>query len=165
MAARAADAEWAILEPLVPAPKPGGRPPKWTRRHILDGIFYVVRSGCQWRLLPREFPPAKTVYHYFRLWRIDGTWERMNSRLREQERCRHGREAQPSGCILDSQSVKTTSVGGSRGYDGAKRLSGRKRHVLVDTLGLVLHAKVTGKMDGKDALAVLHGTRSRTCGP
>ena len=70
------DAEWAILEPLIPGPKPGGRPAKWPRRLILDGIFYVVRSGCQWRLLPREFPPAKTVYHYFRAWRLDGTWER-----------------------------------------------------------------------------------------
>jgi len=120
------DAEWAILEPLVPAPKPGGRPTKWTRRQILDGIFYVVRSGCQWRLLPREFPPWKTVYHYFRAWRLDGTWERLNTTLRERERIRQGRDPQPSGCIMDSQSVKTTSVGGIRSYDGGKKLSGRR---------------------------------------
>lgn len=136
------DAEWHILEPLIPAAKPGGRPPRWTRRHILDGIFYLVRGGCQWRLLPREFPPWQTVYHYFRAWRLDGTWERVNTALRERERVRQGRHPQPSACIMDSQSVKTTSVGGIRGYDGAKRLSGRKRHLLVDTLGLLLTATV-----------------------
>jgi putative transposase len=136
------DAEWRILEPLIPAPKPGGRPPTWTRRQILNGIFYLVRSGCQWRLLPREYPPWKTVHHYFRAWRLDGTWERLNATLRERERVRQGRNPQPSGCILDSQSVKTTSVGGIRGYDGGKRLNGRKRHLLVDTLGLVLRATV-----------------------
>jgi putative transposase len=136
------DAEWMILEPLIPAAKSGGRPPKWTRRQILDGIFYLVRSGCHWRLLPREFPPWKTVYHYFRAWRIDGTWERLNTILRERERSRQGRDPQPSGCIMDSQSARTTSVGGIRGYDGGKKLSGRKRHLLVDTLGLVLTATV-----------------------
>src|SRR5438270_251852 len=131
-----------MLEPLIPASKPGGRPATWTRRAILDGIFYLVRAGCQWRLLPREFPPWKTVYHYFRAWRLDGTWEELNTTLRERERVRQGRHPQPSGCILDSQSVKTTSVGGIRGYDGGKRLSGRKRHLLVDTLGLLLTATV-----------------------
>lgn len=136
------DAEWAILEPLVPAPKPSGRPTKWTRRQILDGIFYLVRAGCQWRLLPREFPPWKTVYHYFRAWRIDGSWEGAHTALRERERVRQGRNPQPSGCIMDSQSARTTSVGGIRGYDGGKKLSGRKRHLLVDTLGLVLTATV-----------------------
>ncbi len=136
------NAEWAILEPLIPAAKPGGRPCIWTRRHVMNGIFYVVRSGCQWRLLPREYPPWKTVYHYFRAWRIDGIWEHLNTTLRERERTRQGRNPQPSGCIMDSQSAKTTSVGGIRGYDGGKKLSGRKRHLLVDTLGLVLTVTV-----------------------
>jgi putative transposase len=136
------DAEWAILEPLIPAPKSGGRPPQWTRRAICNAVFYLVRSGCHWRLLPREFPPWKTVYHYFRAWRIDGTWERAHTTLRERERVRQGRNREPSACSMDSQSVKTTSVGGIRGYDGGKKLNGRKRHLLVDTLGLVLKVKV-----------------------
>jgi len=157
------DAEWRILEPLIPTVKPGGRPPKWTRRQILDAMFYLVRSGCQWRLLPREFPPWKTVYHYFRLWRIDGTWERLNATLRERERTRQGRNSQPSACIMDSQSARTTSVGGIRGYDGGKKLAGRKRHVLVDTLGLVLTATVHAA-DIQDRAAVpqvLKGVKDR----
>jgi putative transposase len=157
------DAEWQILEPLIPAAKPGGRPPKWTRRDILNGIFYLVRSGCHWRLLPHEFPPWKTVYHYFRAWRIDGTWERLNATLRERERKRQGRNPQPSGCIMDSQSAKTTSVGGIRGYDGGKKLGGRKRHLLVDTLGLVLTATVHAA-DIQDRAAVpqvLQGVQDR----
>jgi putative transposase len=136
------NAEWAILEPLIPAAKPGGRPCTWSRRIILNGIFYVLRSGCQWRLLPREYPPWKTVYHYFRARRLAGIRKQLNATLRERERVRQGRHPQPSGCIMDSQSAKTTSVGGIRGYDGGKKLSGRKRHLLVDTLGLVLTATV-----------------------
>ncbi len=136
------DREWELLAPLIPLANPGGRPRKWPERTILDAIYYITRSGCAWRLLPREFPPWSTVHHYFRLWRLDGTWERLNTALRERVRVRQGRDSQPGGCIIDSQSVKTTSVGGRRGYDGAKKLSGRKRHLLVDTLGLVLRATV-----------------------
>jgi putative transposase len=136
------DQEWKILAPLIPPAKAGGRPRKWPMHKILNAIFYVVRTGCQWRLLPHDFPPWSTVHHYFRLWRLEGTWEKINAVLRERTRLRAGRDPQPSAGILDTQSVKTTVVGGVRGYDGAKKLSGRKRHLLVDTLGMVLKARV-----------------------
>ena len=136
------DAEWRVVAPHLPQASACGRPRVHSYREILDAILYLLRSGCAWRLLPRAFPPWRTVFHYFRAWRRDGTWEHLNAALRRQLRTRLGRDAEPSGGIVDSQSVKTTSVGGPRGYDGAKKLSGRKRHLLVDTLGLVLRAKV-----------------------
>ncbi len=106
------DAQWAILTPLVPPAKPGGRPAIHDRRELINAMLYVLRSGGAWRLLPHEFPPWQTVYHYFRLWRDDGTWERINTTLRERVRIQVGRQAQPSGAILDSQSAKTTEKGG-----------------------------------------------------
>src|SRR5215203_469673 len=137
------DEEWALLEPYLPAQKRRGRPRLHSPREILDAVFYVLKSGCQWRMLPRDFPPWKTVFHYFRAWRIDGTWERLNRTLRRRLREKLGRDPEPSAGIVDAQSARTTGVGGEqRGFDGGKKVRGRKRHILVDTEGLVVETRV-----------------------
>ena len=149
--------EWRCIRPHLPEPTGQGRPRLHGSRAILDAVFYVLKSGCPWRLLPREFPPWKSVYDWFRRWRIDGTWERLNAELRERLRCRLGRDPNPSAGIVDSQSASTTGVGGDeRGFDPAKKVKGRKRHLLVDTEGLVLKAKLhSAKIPDEDGIRLL----------
>lgn len=138
------DEEWAHLEPLLPAKKAEGRPQEIARREIVNAIVYVLRSGCAWRMLPHDLPRWFTAYSYFRRWKRMGIWEQVNTALRRDLRVQMGREAEPSAASLDSQSVKSSSVRGDpRGTDGGKKLRGRKRHLLVDTQGLLLAVKVT----------------------
>jgi putative transposase len=137
--------QWSFLEPVLPPERTNGlgRPREVDLREVINAILYLVRSGCQWDMLPHDLPPKSTVYEYFARWRDDGTWQRIMDALREQARTAAGREATPSAASVDSQSVKTTNTGGERGYDGAKKLTGRKRHIFVDTLGFLLAVAVT----------------------
>jgi putative transposase len=152
------DAEWAILEPLIPPAKTGGRPRSVNMREILNGIYYILRGGCAWRLLPHDFPAWSTVYDYFRKWRNEGVWERMVTTLRERLRVQAGRQATPSAGIIDSQSVKTTERGGLHGYDGGKKVNGRKRHLLVDTMGLLLKVVVhVANLQDREGVKLLLG--------
>ena len=136
------DTQWSILEPMLPPPSKLGRPPT-DRRLVVDAILYVTKGGIQWRLLPAGFPPWKTVYHIFRRWTLDHTWRALNDRLRAHVRELAGKRSRPTAAILDSQSVKSDPHGGTVGYDAGKKINGRKRHILVDTLGLLLGVKVT----------------------
>ena len=156
------DEQWAILAPMIPPAKQstrGGRPRTVDMREVLNTLFYLNRSGCQWDMLPHDLLPKSTVYDYFAQWRDDGTWAKMVQALREQTRVQAGREPTPSAICIDSQSVKTTEMGGpERGYDGGKKINGRKRHLLVDTLGLLLAVLITSaSLDDGIAAPILLG--------
>jgi putative transposase len=154
------DEQWGILEPLLPPARTqhGGTPRRVDMRAVLDTLLYQNRTGCQWEMLPHDLLPKSTVYDYFAQWRDDGTWTKIMRRLRTRVREQEGREPTPSAACIDSQSVKTTEVGGpERGYDGGKKIKGRKRHVLVDTIGLLLVVLITsaGLDDGAAAIKLL----------
>lgn len=155
------DAQWAIVEPLLPPPKSsprGGRPRQVDMREVLHTLFYLNRSGCQWAMLPHDLLPKSTVYDYFAQWRDDGTWAQIVHALRERARVAVGRAPTPSAACIDSPSVKTTEMGGpERGDDGGKNINGRKRHLWVDTLGLLIIVLITSASldDGVAAPTVL----------
>jgi len=151
------DDQWALLEPLIPPAKTGGAPRTVNLREVVNTLFYQNRAGCQWDMLPHDLQPKSTAYDYFQRWRDDGTWQRLVDALRVQVRVAAGREETPSAGCIDSQTVKTTEIGGVHGYDGGKKVNGRKRHIVVDTLGLLLAVAVTSAAldDGSHAWRVL----------
>src|SRR5277367_3203813 len=150
------DEEWALIEPHIPPPAPCGRTRVTSMREVVNSIFYIAQTGCQWRMLPKDFPPYSTVQRYFYAWRDRGIWQTINHRLLMEVREATGRDASPSAGVIDSQSVKTTEAGGPRGYDAGKKINGRKRHVLTDTIGLpvgmIVHPADIQDRDGAPAL-------------
>ena len=137
------DKEWEVIKPLLPLGNTGpGRPIEQDMRQVVNAIFYVVRTGCQWANLPKDYPNHNSVYYHYRKWCLDGTWRRINTALRKQERRQRERNEDPSAGIIDTQSAKTTEAGGERSYDAGKKINGRKRHIVVDTVGNLLEVVV-----------------------
>jgi putative transposase len=137
------DEQWATIKPLLPLERRGpGRPLELDMREVVNAIFYIVRTGCQWENMPKTYPNFNSVFYHYRKWCTDGTWRQINIRLRRMERQRQGRQPEPSAGIIDTQSVKTTEAGGERGYDAGKKINGRKRHIAVDTVGNLLEVVV-----------------------
>ena len=149
------DEQWELIRNLVPEPLTGGRPAKYERREVVNAILYVLRSGCAWRMMPHDLPSKETAYGCFALWTKDGTWEKIEERLRGKVRKAAGKRPAPTAAIIDSQAVKTSDAGGPRGFDVAKQVIGRKRHIMVDTLGLIWLVTVTAaSVQDRDGAAV-----------
>lgn len=160
------DSEWEQVQAIFDPPRAAGRPPKYPRRQMLDACIYVLRSGCSWRMLPKDFPPWDVVYRTFRRWLARGLFEQMYDALRKLWRSRQRRAPDPTGAILDSQSVTTSPQGGPKGYDAAKKIKGRKRHLVTDTLGLLLAVLVTAAstQDRDAAMPVLDLAKAKVPG-
>ena len=156
------DSQWELIKDEFTAPKRRGRPPKYSKRHIVDAILYVTRTGCQWRDLPKDFPHWNSCFQYFNKWSAEGLWLKIHTKLVEEIRVKAGKKTAPTAAIIDSQSVKTAMQKGIRGYDAGKKIKGRKRHILVDTMGNILlldvhSAAIQDRDGGAELLKQLDG--------